>query len=233
VNADAPIRGVIFDLDDTLFDCTGQLTIPARQRAASILARDTNQAEAELTLRQSDLAETLGSSGAIRAIGSELNLSDNIVDEALASYNRDDVPPIRPFNDAVSTLEALAARGLPLTLVTTGRRNRQLAKVERIGLSTFFSPQANLFIHEEGDHPDKEPQLRAALAATNLAPDQTMSVGDKLDSDIRVGNRIGLITVRFRHGRQKELEPEQPLDRPDYDIQRLGDLLEILNQYPT
>jgi len=34
-----PIRAVIFDLDDTLYDCTGTLVWPARQKAAEVIAR--------------------------------------------------------------------------------------------------------------------------------------------------------------------------------------------------
>ena len=56
----AIVRGVIFDLDDTLFDCTGQLTTPARRRAADILSTHTNQSNSDLVDTQSNLAETIG-----------------------------------------------------------------------------------------------------------------------------------------------------------------------------
>ena len=224
-----PIRGVIFDLDDTLFDCTGQLTIPARHRASAVLAPHTPLSEAELTGEQSELAEKVGSTEAIRRIGSRNNIPNDAIEEALHTYNRDDVPPIKPFDDAVSTIETLIERGLKIALVTTGRRNRQLSKIERTGLTTFFAEGSNLFIHEEGDdQPDKQHQLEMALASGDLVPEETLSVGDKLDSDIAVGNRIGLVTVRFRHGRQKDLEPSAPEERPDYDIHALSEILTII-----
>ena len=73
------IRGLIFDLDDTLFDCTGQLTEPARQRASSILARDLPNVHPDhLTTLQRDLSTRAGSTAAIRQIGKRYGIADAV-----------------------------------------------------------------------------------------------------------------------------------------------------------
>tara|TARA_A100001037_G_scaffold139931_1_gene126811 strand:- start:566 stop:1264 length:699 start_codon:yes stop_codon:yes gene_type:complete len=222
------IRGVIFDLDDTLFDCTGQLTEPARQRASAVLVQDSPTHDVEaLTELQTDLAGRLGSSGAIREIGRLHGIPDATVAEALETYNRDDVPPITSFPDAIETLDGLVALGVTLTCVTTGRRGRQLAKVDRLGLDRYFSEGQNLYIHDDPDTP-KDDDLNRALSDAGLLPDQALSVGDKLDTDVAAGNRIGVTTVRYRHGRQKNAEPETEIERPDHDILRLADLISII-----
>ncbi len=227
---DTPIRGVIFDLDDTLFDCTGQLTEPARRRAADILARQIPDVSSDdLATRQSELADRKGSSEAIRLIGRHHALSSATVEEALQSYNRDEVPPIETFSDTIPTLEMLTVKGVQLSLVTTGRRSRQLSKVERLGLQAYFQEDLNLFIHEPDEkHPHKGKQLLAALDSAGNRARETLSVGDKLDADIRIGNRFGLVTVRIRHGRQKHKEPTEQLEQPDYDIAELRELISIL-----
>lgn len=224
------VRGVIFDLDDTLFDCTGLLTEPARRRAAVLLAPHVPEDEDGLVASQASLSDDLGSSGAIRAIGDAHGVDPAVVESALLTYNRDDVPPIAPFPDAVKTLDALLERSLPLFLVTTGRRVRQLAKVERLGLDRYFQADRNVFVHEpSADRPEKDRELAAALEAGDLEPPATLSIGDKLDSDVRVGNRLGLVTVRLRAGRQKDLEPRSDDERPVYDIRALTELVSIVD----
>ena len=231
----SPIRGVIFDLDDTLFDCTGQLTEPARRRAASVFSRHTPDATAhDLTALQRELSDRLGSSDAIREIGMRYGLASSVVDEALLTYNRDDVPAIEAYPDAASTLDTLLDQGLILSLVTTGRRSRQFSKVDRLALSGYVVADRNIFIHEP-DESDarKDKQLKEALASAELLAAETLSVGDKLDSDILIGNQIGLITVRIRKGRQRDVEPTDPAEEPAYDIQDLGELIPIILGRPS
>ncbi len=230
-----PLRGVIFDLDDTLFDCTGQLTEPARRRAAAVLSIHTSDAtDHDLTCLQNDLAEHLSSSDTIREIGNRYGLPSSVVEEALLTYNCDDVPEIHAYSHALSTLEALVSEGLLLSLVTTGRRKRQLEKVDRLGLSAYFKVTENVFIHQpDKDHPHKEKHLKEALAASGLRAAETLSVGDKLYSDIHIGNQMGLITVRVRKGRQRLLEPTTSTEEPAYDIEELKELIPIVQARPS
>ena len=106
-----PISGVIFDLDDTLFDCTGLLTVPARERAASILAPHTDISEDGLTALQTELVHEMGSSDAIRTIGQQFSLPPEIIAQALAAYNRDDVPEIAPHYQAADAVLPAAPTG--------------------------------------------------------------------------------------------------------------------------
>ena len=225
------LRGVIFDLDDTLFDCSGQLTEPARQRASALLCSDVaNVMPDELTHLQNKLSKQLGSTGAIRQIGVRYSVADAVVESALQSYNRDDVPDILPYPDAIVTLDAILTAGIRVSLVTTGRPTRQLAKIERLGLLRYFEPGRNVFIHDPASgKPDKGTQMEAAIEASRLTPMETACIGDKLDADIRVGNRLGLTTVRIRKGRQRDAEPSSPEETPDFDVLELNKLPAILH----
>ena len=75
-----PVRGVIFDLDDTLFDCTGLLTMPARERASAVLAAHTDLTATRLTSDQTELAATMGSTDTIRTIAARHDILQDIVD---------------------------------------------------------------------------------------------------------------------------------------------------------
>jgi FMN phosphatase YigB (HAD superfamily) len=222
--------GVIFDLDDTLFDCSGQLTAPARRRAAAVLAREAaTLSEAEAFRLQTEWSAKTGSTEAIREIARVHALSEAALNEALAIYNTPDVPRIIPFPDAISTLEALKAAELPLTLVTSGVPDRQLAKIDRLGMRPFFSTNSgNLYLHDpSAEGPSKAPYLRQAAGWMALPHDRIAVVGDKPESEIEAGNRLGMTTILMKAADVVSL-PRAPDQTPDFEIDCLGDLTEIL-----
>ena len=225
-----PVKGILFDLDDTLFDCTGQLTGPARRRAAAIFQNALPHLNLEdLCQDQARLSDILGSSGAIEEIGRCHRLSKALVQQALEAYNRSKVEAITPFPDVPETLTKLHDQGLALALVTTGRPNRQRQKVHLLNLEGYFNEQqGTLILHDERQTPLKDDALRQAAQNLNLPFQHLLAVGDKLDSEIAAANRLGLTTVRIRHGRQKNRPPQTQEEHPDHEIDRISDLLTLL-----
>jgi putative hydrolase of the HAD superfamily len=223
-----PICSLILDLDDTLFDCTGLLTDAARLRAThSILQFNAENTADYLCELQAELSDEIGSTEALREIGRRLELSAKVVESATAEYNRDEVEEIHTFPDVPDTLAALAERGYKLSLVTAGRKDRQRAKIQRLGLDDVFSDSlGNLWIHDADA--DKTGPLHEAADRMGFDPQQVLSVGDKLDADIAVSNRLGMVTARLLHGRQKERSPASPDETPDHTIARISDLLKLL-----
>jgi FMN phosphatase YigB (HAD superfamily) len=224
------IDAVIFDLDDTLFDCTGQLTEPARLRAAEVLAAAIPHSDVHVLRRQQgELAERLSSSDSIREIAGRHGLSVDVAESALSAYNRDEVEDIAPFPDTLVTLDELAIRNYRLCLVTTGRPERQRRKISRLGLCGYFSEgDGTLFFHDDRDDREKDGALRRAARRYDLPPGRILSVGDKLDSEIAASRRLGMRTARLRFGRQKNQRPRTLEERPDHELNRLSDLLELL-----
>jgi FMN phosphatase YigB (HAD superfamily) len=221
------IKGIIFDLDDTLFDCTGQLTAPARLRAAEILA-STSDATTYYQ-QQETLSQIHGSSEAIRKLGSQNNIPSDIVEKALAAYNSDEVEAITPFPDVSETLSKLAQRNYKLVLVTSGHPERQKKKVHLLGLQNYFNETDNtLFLHDDRKNADKGPHLQMAAEHLSLPYPEIIAVGDKLTAEITAGNVLGMTTVRMRHGRQKDRIPQTDTEYPDYEIDCISELLSLL-----
>ena len=224
------IRGIIFDLDDTLFDCTGQLTQPARRRAAQILASAHPDLSIEIGYQQQVLlSQTHGSSEAIRLLGTQYNISSNIVEQALNAYNPRNVEAITPFPDVPPTLATLVQRDYQLALVTSGNPDRQREKVRLLGLCDYFTETDNtLILHDNRKSGDKEPSLTQAAKALSLPYTQILCVGDKLTDEIATAKALGMTTVRMRHGRQKNRKPQTPSEQPDIEIDRISQLLSLL-----
>ena len=226
----AKIRGIIFDLDDTLFDCTGQLTQPARRRAAQILASAHPALSIKTGYRQQVLlSQTHGSSQAIRILGAQYNIPSNIIERALNAYNPRTVETITPFPDVIPTLTTLVQRGYQLALVTSGNPDRQREKVRLLGLCNYFSEGNNtLILHDDRKSSDKEPSLIQAAKALSLPHAHILCVGDKLTDEIATAKTLGMATLRMRHGRQKNRKPQTPSEQPDIQINRISQLLPLL-----
>lgn len=222
----SPIKALIFDLDDTLFDCTGLLTDEARRRAARVLATP-DHSEAGLFELQVELSDERGSTGALMEIGVRIEASRSAIDSAIAEYNRDEVESIQTFEDVPGTLTTLSNRGYALCLVTAGRPDRQRLKIQRLGLdSTFSDSLGNLWVYDGTN--TKSVHLREAADRMGFDPPSVLSVGDKLDADIAVSNRLGMVTARLLHGRQKDRTPASSDETPDHTLHRIADLLGIL-----
>ena len=226
----AKIRGIIFDLDDTLFDCTGQLTQPARRRAAQILASAHPDLSIEIGYQQQVLlSQTRGSSEAIRILGTQYNIPANIVERALNAYNPPNVEAITPFPDVLPTLATLVQRGYQLALVTSGNPDRQRQKVRLLDLCNYFIEADNtLILHDDRKSDNKEPSLTLAAKSLSLPHVQILCVGDKLTDEIATAKTLGMTTVRMRHGRQKNRKPQTPSEQPDIEIDRISQLPPLL-----
>ena len=223
------IKGIIFDLDDTLFDCMGQLTQPARRRAARILASARPGLSVETACRQQELlAQTHESSEAIRVLGVQRDIPPHIVKRALDAYNSLKVEAIAPFPDVPDILATLTQRDYGLALVTAGYPDRQREKVHLLGLGDYFSETDNTLILCDTRKTDKGPCLVQAAKVLALPHAQILCVGDKLTDEIAAANTLGMTTVRMRHGRQKHRVPQTPTEQPDCEIDRIAQVLSLL-----
>jgi len=226
------IKGIIFDLDDTLFDCTGQLTGAARQRAAEVISKEHPEYPAVSLIQwQETLSQSLGSAGALIEIGQQHNLSPDLITRARAAYNLNVVEHITPFPDTPNTLAQLAQRGFKLSLVTSGHPARQRKKIEHLQLTHYFSEKkGTLVLHDDQKTTDKTPFIQQAAHQMALPNDTLLAVGDKLDAEITSANALGMTTVRMCHGRQKDRLPQTPQEQPHIEITRLAELLTLLPQ---
>ncbi len=228
----AKIKAVIFDLDDTLFDCTGQLVEEARKNASKALAKILPLAsEGEIHKKAVALYEEFGPNfNVFDRICSDFNAEDKeaCVDIALRAYNSDEVKNISLFDDATETLEKLRSKGLKTVIISSGIYSRQQRKIELLNLKPLFDL---ILIHDiEKGGVSKEKQFRQALEEFSLKPEEVVSVGDRIKSEIRMSNKLGIISVRMLHGRFSKIRPKNDLEQPDFEISKLSELPKIIRK---
>ncbi len=76
-----------------------------------------------------------------------------------------------------------------------------------------------------------KPDLRIfqlALDRANCKPEEAIMVGDRIDNDIIPANKIGMTTVWIKQGFGRYAELKEIEEHPDYTINNLNDLLNLL-----
>jgi putative hydrolase of the HAD superfamily len=199
--SEAPVQALSLDVDDTLIDTRaaslaavpyafdGALPPELADEAAAVWVADagghyeTYEAGAisfdeQRRRRYVDLARALG-----------LDASDAAFDAWVQRYEAA-LRRVRPYDEVPGFLDAVAARGIPVVLVTNYEVARQQAKLVGAGLADRFPLVVGT---DTTGLPKPQPEpFRAACALLGLQPAAVLHVGDNLVSDVAGATSAGL-----------------------------------------
>lgn len=224
------IHCVIFDLDDTLYDCLGQRVKVTHRHAAEAMVQAGLKADVEDVFRARMRA--FRKDPMLRYIDPEVaryfqaENSDAMIAAAREAYFNCPVGKLRLFPGSLPLLRSLAARGVKNFIVSFGEPAIQKQKVAALGLDRepsiteiFYADRKNLLT--------KEAAFRQIQEKLRLPAKQILVVGDRPAREIRAGKELGMWTVRIHHGEFKSQTPTGPEEEPDYvveDISQVGKL---------
>ncbi len=137
--------------------------------------------------------------------------------------------PTGPSNGAVETLNALRDQGLKLGLIsnswsTPGYRDEELRRAGLLDLLEVRVYSSAMEVMKP--HPAI---FQRALVELGVAASQAVMVGDMLDVDIGGAQSVGMSAV-WLDARGQGL-PENASIRPEACIQRLGELVKVLDRW--
>ncbi len=178
------LTAALFDIDGTLVDTTAAI----REAVTQVLGEEGitptwEEIKAGWTLRAADRMQLWVPD---RSHAEEL--AARYVERYLALADALN----KPFPGMAETLARLAARGIPMGVVTSKRRNSALRTLADFDLDRFF----RVIICEEDapvPKPDPAPLLLAA-ARLAVAPPETVMIGDG-DVDVTAGRAAGMRTA--------------------------------------
>jgi len=222
-----PFKAVIFDLDDTLFDCAGTLVEASRRRAARALVEaGLPMTEQEAFALQERLAEERGPHFLVLdEIGRRYGLGHEAVDTAFHAYNSEEVEEIRPFSDVVATLRFLRRQGFLCFLLTAGLYPRQMTKIRKLGLEGEFD---EILVNDLERGVLLSECMRYFLDRYGLHPHEALVVGDRPQLEIRAGKELGMGTAQMLHGKFSTVPPRDYFEIPDYRINRVFQIPTLL-----
>jgi putative hydrolase of the HAD superfamily len=203
------VRGVLFDLDDTLLDHSAAAAAAVRHLVgavpdwsdddASTVARwRTLEDEHFARYAAGEISMLEQRRARIRAFLSLADASDGTLDERFATY----LSHYRQSWSAVPGGPELVLRlldeGYRVGVLTNGQGVQQRAKLAAIGLT---DPRLVVCISEELPAAKPSPAAYdAACRALGLPPEQVLMVGDHAVNDVRAARVAGLQAVHVHTG---------------------------------
>jgi putative hydrolase of the HAD superfamily len=224
------IKGIVFDLDDTIY--------PEREYVRSgfaIVAARLGQTPA-VSQRLFDWlwqAFETGVRGAtfdrMLEVFPELRERTSVA-EVVEMY-RAHRPAIALGADLERVLDGLRSRGLRLGVLTDGPARSQAAKAEALGLDRWFDPIILTAAHGDDFEKPNSAGFESIARSWGMAGHQLAYVGDNPAKDFAGPRRLGWRTIRVRHAGQLhyDAEPAAGGDRPDVEIRVVTDVLDGLS----
>ncbi len=229
------LKGIFFDLDDTLYSCTHFARQARRNAVKAMISVGLDFPEDRLMEELEQVTEEFSSNSEKhfdklllripRAAWEGLNPAV-LVAAAVVGYHNTKMRDMFPYEDAVDLLERLARTKVVRGIITAGIPMKQAEKIVRLGLVKYLSPNS-IFITEQIGITKRNPRLyQLACESQGLKPAETMYVGDRADYDIDIPNSIGMITVHSkRSGKYSDVAPQT---KPAFVINNFYDLMDIL-----
>ena len=226
------ITAVIFDLDDTLYDCFGQRVLAAHRHAAEAMASAGLPASAEdiFRVRMQAFEEDPQLKyidervcGHFRVPAAE---REKLVRAARHAFFTLPVDKLTLFPGTLPVLRGLKARGVRIFVVSFGDPETQRAKVAALGLDREPSID-RVFYADVGQIMTKETVFRSILRNAERDPQRVLVVGDRPSNEIRAGKALGMRTVRARGGEFACLQAQGPEEQADFEISKIDAVLKL------
>lgn len=219
ISDDMKIKAVVFSLDDTLFDSSGQLRNRKIDAGVNKM-KGLGINEEIISFFENEVRnETTSFTKIFEILKGRLEINEiDQVHNALINVNIDH---ITPFPDTVSTLRKLKTIKV---IVSTGDPKNQRDKINRLNIEKYFD---KIYIRDVKDNKTEKDYLLEFLQEFNLDPSEVMVVGDKPYSEIKIANELGMKSVLLLCGVHAEKGPKEESERPDHIIHRLSEILEL------
>ncbi len=228
------LRGVLWDLDNTLIDFMGM-----KRAASDAAARAMIGAGADFSFSAAEAGDILFGRYKDDIEGDtvfedflrehhrqKLRLDQHAVDRmtaaAVNAYLEAKRTRMQPYPGIRRTLVELTRRGLRMGVITDAPRFKAYQRLDAAGLTDFFD-----FVVTTTDHgkvkPDPKP-FQVAMELLGFKPQECLMVGDWPERDLAGGQAVGMMTGWARWGRPPE-DPSQV--NADHSLERPQELLKV------
>lgn len=212
----------MFDLDDTLADRSAAIAVYASLFVgdfAAALSTERPEDVHRALLAADDFGTMLQAQRLCAApIWRERVPADQLFDHWAARFGE----AATAFPEVRGVLDALAARGVLMGIVTNGGAAMQRAKISALGLDRYMS---TIVISDEvGLRKPDAAIFKRALANLGVVAADAWFIGDNPDLDVRAAHDAGLLAFWVQTGIFKRSD-----GLPGRNLDRLSDLLEHLD----
>jgi len=228
------IQGVVFDLDDTLYD-QRQYLQGAFGAVAAYLRGMIDLEENSILEGLLEISREKGSDSGkiiddfIASAGGNAN-DEEMISRAVDAFLSFTPKKLLPYGESREVLECLKQRRVKLGLLTDGRPQVQRAKIDALSIAGYFD--AIVLSDECGRDrrkPDALPYQRV-LRSLGIDPDECVFVGDNPKRDFVGAKKLGIKTVRVLTGEYRNISLGEEFDA-DHVIESLAGLPRLLDGF--
>lgn len=223
------IRGVVFDLDDTIYLERDYVSSGFRHIAALIGRSDTERRDVSRWLAEEFARGVRGNT-----FDSLLETFPSVarrfsIDDLVSAY-RAHPPSIELGPGAVPTLDALRATGVRLGILSDGPLASQAAKADTLQLRRWFDPIVFTASLGPGQGKPATAGFQAIAEVWGIEGAALAYIGDNPLKDFIGPRSMGWLTIRLRQGEQlySHLEAVNESGEPDIEIGSLAELANVL-----
>ncbi|ABO35056.1 HAD superfamily (subfamily IA) hydrolase, TIGR02253 [Methanococcus maripaludis C5] len=220
------IRGVLFDLDDTLYNSSSFASRARKEALRSMIDAGLNSTEEDALKILNKIIEQKGSNygghfnDLVKAVTGTYD--PKIITTGIITYHNVKFALLRPYSDTIKTLMDLRSIGLSLGILTDGITIKQWEKLIRLGIHPFFDEV--ITSEEYGLGKPNIEFFNYGLKKINLKAEEVIYVGDRADKDMVPAKTVGMTTVRILRGKYSEISD----DVSDYTIKNISELSKII-----
>ena len=220
---ESSIKAIIFDLDNTLHD-SEFLTESVLDKVVSLMIEKGMRCNIKEGVEK--LKEIIKFNPSVNKI-KELALTfdsndEKVINAGVYAYQHPDFNELIIYPETKEVLNKLK-NIFKLVLITQGAYDSQNKRIDSLGIKDYFD---YIYLSESGK---KKESFEKALNDLRMNEDQILVVGDRIDSEIKIGNELGMNTCRIMKGKYKILNPKIKIEEPDYVINSLRGLYKILD----
>jgi putative hydrolase of the HAD superfamily len=226
------IECVLFDIDDTLYDTSLQMNMA---RLSALKAMIEAGLPANIEIAYPALEEIVKEFGPhynqhfdklLERLG--LKWDPRVIAAGVIAYRETSSAYLKTYSDTVPALLKLRESGYQLGIVSEGRAVKQWQKLIQLGIQHLFH---RVLISEEIKQDTVTPEMfELVLKELGASPEETVFVGNRLDTDILCANKAGIISVRMRKGEYRVEEPRSPEMAPKYEISKISEIFDVLKK---
>ena len=226
------IKCVLFDIDDTLYDTSLQMSM-ARLNAVKSMIEAGLPTNIEIAYNLlEEIVKEYGSHNnqhfdkLLERLGLQWN--PRVIAAGVTAYRETSSAYLKPYSDTVPTLLKLRESKDKLGIISEGKAVKQWQKLIQLGVQHLFH---RVLISEEikKETVTKE-MFKLILEELATSPKETVFVGNQLDTDILCANKAGIISVRMRKGEHRVEEPKSPEMAPKYEIGKISEIFDALKK---
>ncbi len=218
---DREVKGVIFDLDNTLVNFV-EAKLIACEEVVNYLDRDDPKELFDHFLNgHYDIEDPQNIKDYLEANGIH---DEDVFDRCSEIYRTTKLENIELYSGVRDVLEELRKRDIKIGLVTDAESDDAIDRLKKVNLLDSFDTIVT-FDETGKKKPDPKPFLRC-LDEMGLEPEEVFLIGDSLDRDVVPGKEIGMVTVHAKYGDDNYMEERKV--EADYSISGVSELMDVL-----